>query len=144
MIGNINMYALSTAADQTYKAFSPEAWAKAGEVTLLGMGLIFSVLAILWAVLAIFKLVFAGNTDTKKKSEEAPKKAAEAPAAAPSVEVPAVGVVTPQGDEELIAVITAAVTAYRASEGMDNATASGFRVVSFKRAGAGRAWNSNK
>ena len=48
-------------------------------------------------------------------------------------------------DGELIAVITAAIAAYRASEeGMSAAEAGGFRVVSFKRASTGRAWNSNK
>ena len=48
-------------------------------------------------------------------------------------------------DGELIAVITAAIAAYRASEeGLTGDDVNGFRVVSFKRATKGRAWNSNK
>lgn len=130
-------YALSVSPDTKYKAFSPEAWAKAAEVTLLGLGMVFAVLAILWAVLAVFKLVFA--KDTVGKTEQKKPQTAEAPAP------PVVTEQKATDDGELIAVITAAVAAYRASEeGMNDAEAGGFRVVSFKRATKGRAWNSNK
>ena len=40
----------------------------------------------------------------------------------------------------LLAVLTAAIAAYRSEEGLPEG---GFRVVSFKRAG-GRAWNAKK
>ena len=43
-------------------------------------------------------------------------------------------------NEALVAVITAAVAAHRAAEGLDS---DGFRVVSFKRVG-GRHWNSKR
>ena len=117
------------------KPFTPESWAKAAEVTLLGMGMIFLVLSILWGILAIFKLVFAREKKSKVKadnirSEESVSEAVTAPAE--------------KDDSELIAVITAAVAAYRESESADGAPVSGFRVVSFKRANTGRAWNSNK
>ena len=140
---NMMYYALSASnADTTYAAFSGEAWAEAGKVTLLGMVMVFAVLALLWGVLAVVKMFFV-----KGKSEEAPEKKAEPVSvkAAPEKK-PAPAVAPSTGDNEaLIAVITAAITAYRASEeGMDSAAASGFRVVSFKRAGRGRAWNSNK
>ena len=128
-------YALSANADTKYKAFSGEAWAEAGKVTLLGLGMIFAVLALLWLVLSVFKLLFVKNNAKKpaQNIEKAPAAEAEpAPAAATD-------------DDALIAVITAAITAYRSSEeGMDSAEANGFRVVSFKRAGKGRSWNSNK
>ena len=129
-------YALSVGSDTKYQAFSGDAWAKAAEVTVLGMGMVFAVLAILWGVLAIFKLVFAKE---KKPSNtvkaEVPKAAEPAPVAVEAV----------TDDGELIAVITAAIAAYRASEeGMSQTEAGGFRVVSFKRAGTGRAWNSKK
>ena len=39
---------------------------------------------------------------------------------------------------------TAAIAAYRASEGMDATDASAFRVVSFRPAKNGRAWNANR
>ena len=131
-------YALSVGSDMKYQTFSGEAWSKAAEVTLLGMGMVFAVLAILWGVLAIFKLVFAREKKPSKASApkvEAPKAAEPAPVAVEAV----------ADDGELIAVITAAIAAYRASEeGMSAAEAGGFRVVSFKRASTGRAWNSNK
>ncbi len=127
-------YALSVVSDTKYPMLSSEAWAKAAEVTILGMLMIFAVLSILWAVLAIFKLLFVGKTE----------KAAQAPKTEPTVVAPPV-VEESADDGELIAVITAAIEAYRATEdGMDSASASGFRVVSFRRAGAGRPWNSNK
>ena len=129
-------YALSANVDTKYKAFSGEAWAEAGKVTLLGLGMVFAVLALLWLVLSVFKLLFVKNTAKKpaQNIEKAPAAEAEpAPAEATT------------DDDALIAVITAAITAYRSSEeGMDSAEANGFRVVSFKRAGKGRSWNSNK
>ena len=115
--------ALSVRADGTYAPFSPEAWKYAGEMTLIGMGMIFAVLAILWAVLAIFKLIFA--KDSAPKSVPAPKQETKpAPAPAPVS-------VTASDDRELVAVITAAIAAYRAEEG--SANIGGFRVVSFRR-----------
>ena len=128
-------YALSANVDTKYKAFSGDAWAEAGKVTLLGLGMIFAVLALLWLVLSVFKLLFVKNNAKKpaQNIEKAPAAEAEpAPAAATD-------------DDALIAVITAAITAYRSSEeGMDSTEANGFRVVSFKRAGNSRSWNSNK
>ena len=109
-------------------AFSAERLALAGQMTLIGMGMIFAVLSILWGVLAIFKLIFV---------KPAPKKAEPSPVVAPAPEP----VAEESNDEELIAVITAAVAAYRASED-PAATEGGFRVVSFRRANGGKAWNS--
>ena len=142
----INCFALAANPNGTYPAFSAEAWKYAGEMTLLGMGMIFSVLAILMGVLMIFKLVFAGKTPKTPKEKKPEKKDQSV-----SVEtvpddtisaVIAAGIQAYQEDsnEALVAVITAAVAAYRASEGLD---ADGFRVVSFKRVG-GRHWNSRK
>ncbi len=88
------------------------------ETVILGMGVIFSVLIILWAVLSVFKLVFY-----KKPSDvsEAPAPA-PAPAATAKPE-PA----TAADDAELVAVITAAIAA------MMDAPQTSFRVVSFRR-----------
>ena len=126
--------ALYVAGQDMGAAFSGERLALAGQMTLIGMGMIFAVLSILWAVLAIFKFVFA-------KPE---KKKAATPVAqtAPVVEAPAVEE-TAANDDELVAVITAAVAAYMTQEN-PNAAPSGFRVVSFRRANGGRSWNSNK
>ena len=127
--------ALYVAGQEMGGAFSGERLALAGQMTLIGMGMIFAVLALLWAVLAIFKIVFARPKKEKKT---------ETPVAqpTPAIEEP-VATVTEANDDELIAVITAAVAAYMAQEDPD-AAPSGFRVVSFRRANGGRSWNSNK
>ena len=115
-------------------AFSPERLALAGQMTLLGMGMIFAVLSLLWGVLAIFKLIFAKPEKKKVKSAPAPK---------PEPIVVPEPVVAPaaSNDAELIAVLTAAIAAYEASQGNEVAPG-GFRVVSFRRANGGKAWNS--
>ena len=141
------VYALSASSDTKYAFFSADAWMKAIEVAVVGMFMVFAVLAILWGVLALFKVFFAPADKTKKtaKAEKtetadaAPAKKAEVVEVAP-VEAPAAS-----NDAELIAVLSAAIAAYRASEeGVQGSAINGFRVVSFKRANATRAWNSNK
>ena len=119
--------------------FAPERFAEAGKMILLGMGAVFSVLIILLLVLQLFR-VFA--YDLPKKRKEAEKKT-EAPAAAavPVVESAPAEEVIPD-DGELIAVISAAIAAYRAAEGMPAEEIGGFRVVSFRRAPKGSAWNN--
>ena len=90
-----------------------------GQVSLLGMGTVFAVLAILWGLVELMHLLLTGvSGDKKKKKAEAP---VEAPAAAPVVSAPA-------DDLEIVAAITAAIAAASGS------SPSSFRVVSFKRA----------
>lgn len=124
---------LIAATENLGDAFSAERWAEAGRMTLLGMVMVFAVLGLLWTVLAIFKLAMA---------EKAPKVKEEKPlsSSAPVAEEELVVA----DDGELVAVIAAAIAAYRASEGMDASDASAFRVVSFRRAANGRAWNANR
>ena len=112
-------------------AFSPERLALAGQMTLLGMAMIFAVLSLLWGVLAIFKLIFA---------KPAPKKVAEASKPAAVVAEPVVEE-DQTDDTELIAILTAAIAAYESANGNEVAPG-GFRVVSFRRANGGKAWNS--
>ena len=127
--------ALYVAGQDMGGAFSAERLSLAGQMTLIGMGMIFSVLALLWAVLAIFKIVFV-RPEKKKK--------VEAPVAQPAPVTEETATVSDDAnDDELVAVITAAVAAYMAQEEPD-AAPSGFRVVSFRRANGGRSWNSNK
>lgn len=139
--------ALAVGKDEPFAPFSAEAWKFAGQMTLMGIGMVFSVLAILWAVLTVFKLVFAGKTKQSPKPERTKKaERGVSQAASPSDDaisaVLAAGVQAYRDDQEreLIAVITAAVAAYRSEEG----EAGGFRVVSFKRASGSRSWNRNK
>ncbi len=130
--------ALAVRENGTYTPFSADAWSYAGQMTLLGIGMVFAVLAVLWAILAIFKLVFAGPTPKKtqkpeKKQEPKPEPITQTPTtpAAP---------VAQTNDAELVAIITAAVAAYMAEEGTEYT--GGFRVVSFKRVRGGRTWNA--
>ena len=104
--------------------------------TGVGMLIIFAVLAVIWAVLAVFKVIFAGKTDKKEKAAELPEKKPEVvpPAAAPIVQAP---VPASSSDEEIVAAITAAITLMREAEG----TTGTFRVVSFRRTGGARPWN---
>ncbi|MBQ2766091.1 MAG: OadG family protein [Clostridia bacterium] len=88
------------------------------QTALLGMGVIFAVLIILWAVLSVFKLVFY-----KGDSEETSKATEVAPAPIPQ----SVPVQSAPNDAELVAVITAAIAAT-----LDKPQTS-FRVVSFRR-----------
>ena len=130
---------LAARADGTYVPFSADAFKEAGQMTLMGMLMVFAVLAILWGVLAIFKLIFAGKT-----AKAATPKVKEAkPAPAPVKEQPSVSVAAQNAsNDELIAVLTAAVAAYMAEENGGEVSTSGFRVVSFRRVGGGRTWNS--
>ena len=113
--------------------FSSERLALAGEMILVGIGMVFAVLTVLWGVLSIFKLVFA-KPEKKVSAPAAPK--AEPITAPEPVVAP-----TTNNDAELIAVLTAAIVAYEASQGNEVAP-SGFRVVSFRRTNGGKAWNS--
>ena len=115
--------------------FSKDNFIMAGTTVVLGMAMIFVVLSALWGILAIFKLVFAGASSKKQpaKIEKPVVTETTAPAAASA---PA-----QTDDGQLVAILTAAVAAYMADEGIE-APAGGFRVVSFKRVQGGRAWNS--
>ena len=95
---------------------------------LLGMLTVFSVLAILWGCLEVFRYVF--YTIPQKK-----KAAASAPAApvAPVVEAEP-EVVDYSDDGEVVAAIIAAITAMRSDEAAESGVAPGaFRVVSFRK-----------
>lgn len=94
-----------------------------GQVSLLGMGTVFAVLAILWGLVELMHLLLTGVTGGKKKNAVPAK--AEAPAPAPA---PAPAAAAAADDLEIVAVITAAIAAASGS------SPSSFRVVSFKRA----------
>lgn len=98
-----------------------ERLADASIYSLLGMGIIFAVLALLWGVLALFNLYF--GKQKKKNSDEQ----SVTPAASD----------TGAGDEgAVVAAITAAISIILAEEAAANNTVPPqFRVVSFRRAG---------
>ena len=105
------------------------------QVPVVGVLMVFSVLAVLWGVLSVSKVVFydmprkrTNQSDTISETKKTPVVAAPVVPAAPAV-------VT--DDAAIVAAITAAIAAMRADEGCSN----GFRVVSFRRADQARAWN---
>ena len=121
-------------------AFSSARLKKAGLMLLQGVGMVFLVLAILWIVLLIFKAVFYKDPNKNAPKAEKPVKTASTEKPAPKVEAkPATKTAptapaAPATDDQLIAVITAAVAAAIESDpALSSQFASGFRVVSFKK-----------
>ena len=120
-------------------AFSSERLSYALEMTALGLLAVFTVLAILWGVLALFK-VFMYDMPQRKAKAKAQKKAEPAPVVAnePTVVAPTAS----NNDDEVVAVIMAAISAYiSADPALAEEYAGGFRVVSFKRVRDKAAWN---
>ena len=99
--------------------------------------MVFAVLALLWGVVAVFK-VFLHDIPAKKAAKQAALAKAVAEVTAPVAEPTAEA--EPEEDEgEIVAAITAAIAAMLQSEEYEGQFASGFRVVSFTRKGG--AWN---
>ena len=99
-----------------------------GKMILLGMLTVFAVIFIIWLMLVVFKF-FVYDLSAKKKSkteDEAGPAVTEAP--------------DTSDDEETVAVIMAAVSAYRSAESPDG-KALPFRVVSFKKKNSNTPWN---
>lgn len=111
--------------------------------TVTGMVMVFAVLALLWGIISLSKVVFYDIPNKKKAAAENANKQESAPVSAPvtPVEAPVVADgATGQDDGELAAVITAAIAAMIESGDYQNEFIGGFRVVSFKRT-TGKAWN---
>ncbi len=127
----MNQFFLKAASEPDIGGFmSPERLELAGQVFLIGMFMVFAVLALLWGILAIF-----GKVMTRQK-KQADEPAPEAPAEeiAPAVSEPESAAASVEDDGELIAVITAAVAAaIESDEVLSSRFESGFRVVSFKK-----------
>ena len=121
-----------------------EKFALCGRMILTGMGTVFLVLVILWGVIAVFGAVAKMSerreqqrimeevrnspapNDMKSRASSDPAPAAESDEA------------TGADDGVLIAVITAAIEAYRAAEGKP---AGSYRVVSFRQKKTKKSWN---
>lgn len=102
-----------------------------GKVFLIGMVTVFAVLALLWLVMALFRVLFY-----KKNIDEDATNVIKVEDV-PSLEnIPRATSVS-SDDTQLIAVITAAIAAYNASAG----NALPFRVVSYRRSAGAGGWN---
>ena len=88
-----------------------------GQMLLIGMLAVFSVLVVLWIALVLFKFFFHDLASSKKKKE------------IKSESAPAPQVNAANDDEEIFAVIAAAIAMAESECGSNKA----FRVVSFKR-----------
>lgn len=96
------------------------------QVTVIGLIIVFAVLIILMGVLVAMKYIFAPKTQKEEKPSEQAIEAAPAPVQAESE----------AEDEELIAVITAAIAASL------NTSTYNLKIKSFRRVGnVAPAWN---
>ena len=102
---------------------------------LVGMLVVFSVLALLWLILEAFGAV---ARKSKKENNPVPAPAVVAPAPAPVPET-----ASTENDEEIVAAITAALAVYMEEAKAANPSINGFRVVSFKKVGSAAHWNQN-
>ena len=122
-------------------AFSPARLAYAGRMTVVGLGMVFAVLALLWLVLTVF--FREKKKGTPKPAAVAPKQEAPVPAPAPAPVAP----IADGTDGATVAAITAAIAAMIDSDpALKSQFANGFRVVSFRpvggrTSGAKGAWN---
>ena len=99
------------------------------ERSLIGILIVFGVLAVIWITLSLFKVVFYKDPNKKTKSVKAEEKAV--------VETATELIGEPSSDDgAIVAAIIAAISAMRNEEGITG----GFRVVSFKR-GKTQPWN---
>ncbi len=81
-----------------------------GVVSVIGLGTVFAVLAILWGVLELMRVIFTQKTETTPEKESAPAPI-PVPAPAPVVAQPVAVASDAADDEELIAILTAAIAA---------------------------------
>lgn len=111
---------------------------------VVGLGAVFAILALLWGVMVLARVLLHDIPDRNKVSKNQRKNApstdrpnvSSSPATPASV-APATSAAQDNG--ALIAVITAAISAAMQEEG--TLPSGGFRVVSFRRSSNGSAWN---
>ena len=109
---------------------------EAGIMVILGMVMVFAVLATIMAILIIMERIFEQKSTGGEPKMAEPKPVPKAP------EAPAPVVQPVEDDGAVIAAITAAISAMLAAENGGAAYQGGFRVVSFKRSNRGTPWNS--
>ena len=130
------------AAEFAYDTWG-EKLALCGRMLLTGMGTVFLVLAFLWGVIAIFGAV--AKLAEKRERERIMEEVRNSPAPNDAKKPVSVPETSPVEEEEensgaLIAVITAAIEAYRSAEGLP---AGSYRVVSFRKKNTKKSWNGH-
>lgn len=105
-------------------------------VLVIGMVAVFLVLSILMGVLSLFKTIFYDIPEKKKAEAKNSPEIAQV-----TIDPPASAADESEDDTQLIAVITAAIAAYRASAEATSNSGLPFRVVSYKRARGANGWN---
>ena len=111
-----------------------------GQMLLIGMAVVFSVLVLLWFSLELFRIIcdrmkgedgsfsLSNLTKAREPKPETPEPKPTKPAkAAKTASTPAPAAAPAPSDAEIVAVITAAIAA------SENAPMGSFRVVSFRR-----------
>ena len=110
-------------ATDTFPMFEPSRMLASLGVLGRGMLTVFAVLCIVWLALVIIR-IFLYDIPNRRAAESSKK------AEAPQIEVAPVAPAASEDSTLLVAIITAAVAAFRAEEGDSEV---GFRVVSFNR-----------
>lgn len=119
-----------------------ERLALGGQTLLLGMGIVMLVLAFLWGVLELFRVIFYKPVKPIENTVAVPVVPIEEASAEQNL-IPETPYETESdgdngsiNDEELVAVITAAAAAYLEAENSDGSkprSVGGFRVVSYRK-----------
>lgn len=132
---------------QYYQDFLPDNFGERATIalqgTVTGLVMVFAVLALLWGIVTLSKVVFYDLPNKKKERERKKRVSVAAPVAVEEgvSDVFATSETIEETDDgEIAAVITAAIAAMLDSEEYKNEFVGGFRVVSFKRS-AKSAWN---
>lgn len=110
-------------------------WTYVGQMLVVGLGMVFLVLAILWIVLIIFEKAMGTKPQPEKKAE---------PKVEPVVttQPPVTPPVAQTDDAAIVAAITAAIAAtIQSDEQLSEEFAGGFRVVSFRKKNGRGPWN---
>ena len=92
----------------------PDYWSSVGMITLAGIVIVFSILALLIFLFWLLGTIFKNIDNNKKAKAEEAKKSAPAPAPAAENIIAAEEIAD---DDEVIAVIAAAIAAYSAEDG---------------------------
>ncbi len=111
------------------------------EMTVLGVLAVFSVLAIIWLVLVMFKFFF--YRDPSKNESNDNVKTDESKGVQESVPEIASSEPVESSDDATVAAIIAAISVYIADDpDLSSQYSGGFRVVSFKRVRPKATWNN--